>query len=178
VAGGVFWRRTVPAVGLGIVAGAGIHLAVQTWMRPNFIAPISYLWTSGPAPYGSRDWVVQGGGRREQLCLPRPHRSAADLRAGSVHLRSGGRRPIQVGLVGVPAISPPRRAGQVAAAGPILGVSSNRVSVGGRDRVRALVVDGLVVAQSDRLNRQASATSTFVSLRPPPVLPAHASSWL
>jgi hypothetical protein len=61
VAGGVLWRRTVPAVGLGIVAGAGIHLAVQTWMRPNFIAPISYLWTSGPAPYGSRDWVVQGG---------------------------------------------------------------------------------------------------------------------
>ena len=61
VAGGVIWRRTVPAVALGIVVAAGIHLAVQSWLRPNFIAPISYLWTSGPAPYGPRDWVVQGG---------------------------------------------------------------------------------------------------------------------
>jgi len=61
VAAGVLWRRTVPAVGLGIVAGAGIHLAIQTWIRPNFIAPLSRLWMSGPAPYGPQDWVVQGG---------------------------------------------------------------------------------------------------------------------
>lgn len=61
VAGGVLLRRTVPAVGSGIAAGAGIHLAVQTWLRPSFITPISYLWTSGPAPYTSQDWVVQGG---------------------------------------------------------------------------------------------------------------------
>jgi hypothetical protein len=61
VAGGVLWRRTVPAVGLGIVAVVGIHLAVQAWLRPNFMTPISYLWVSGSAPYGAQDWVVQGG---------------------------------------------------------------------------------------------------------------------
>jgi len=59
--GGVLLRRTVPAVGLGLVAGVGIHLAVQAWLRPNFITPVSRLWISGPAPYGAQDWVVQGG---------------------------------------------------------------------------------------------------------------------
>jgi hypothetical protein len=61
VTSGVLWRRTVPAVGSGIVAGVGIHLAVQTWIRPNFVAPLSHLWVSGPAPYDAQDWVVQGG---------------------------------------------------------------------------------------------------------------------
>ncbi len=61
VAAGVVSRRTVPAVGLGIVAAVGAHLAVQAWLRPNFIAPISALWTSGPAPYRAQDWVIQGG---------------------------------------------------------------------------------------------------------------------
>jgi hypothetical protein len=61
VAAGVLWRRTVPAIGLGIVAVVGLHLAVQGWLRPNFMAPVSYLWMSGSAPYGTQDWVVQGG---------------------------------------------------------------------------------------------------------------------
>ena len=60
-AAGVLWRRTVPAVGLGTAVGAGIHLAVQTWLRPIFVSPLSKVWTSGPAPYGPQDWVVQGG---------------------------------------------------------------------------------------------------------------------
>ena len=60
-AAGVIFRRTVAAVGLGIAAGAGIHLAVQTWLRPNYVSPLSNVWTTGPAPYGPQDWVVQGG---------------------------------------------------------------------------------------------------------------------
>ena len=61
VAGGVVLRRTVPAVGLGMVAGIGTHLAIQEMLRSNFVAPMSAVWTSGPAPYGAQDWVVQGG---------------------------------------------------------------------------------------------------------------------
>ncbi|HEV2027989.1 MAG TPA: hypothetical protein VGS16_05575 [Candidatus Dormibacteraeota bacterium] len=61
VAAGVVLRRTVPAVGLGMVAGIGTHLAVQFWLRANFVAPMSSVWMSGAAPYGPRDWVVQGG---------------------------------------------------------------------------------------------------------------------
>ena len=61
IAAGVVARRIVPAVGLGIVAGIGAHLAVQGWLRANFVAPMSSIWMSGPSPYGPRDWVVQGG---------------------------------------------------------------------------------------------------------------------
>ena len=61
LAAGVMLQRTVPAIGLGIAASAGIHLVVQTWLRADFVAPVTYLWISGPAPYGARDWVVQGG---------------------------------------------------------------------------------------------------------------------
>ena len=60
IAAGVVARRIVPAVGLGIVAGIGAHLAVQGWLRANFVAPMSSIWMSGPSPYGPRDWVVQG----------------------------------------------------------------------------------------------------------------------
>jgi len=61
VAAGVVLRHTVPAVGLGMVAGIGTHLAIQVWLRGDLVAPVSAVWTSGPAPYGARDWVVQGG---------------------------------------------------------------------------------------------------------------------
>ena len=61
VAAGVVLRRTVPAVGLGLVAGIGGHLAIQGWLRANLVVPLSAVWMSGPAPYGPRDWVVQGG---------------------------------------------------------------------------------------------------------------------
>ncbi len=61
VAVGVLWRRTVPAIASGAVAAVGIRLAVQAWLRPNFVTPVSDLWVSGAAPYGAQDWVVQGG---------------------------------------------------------------------------------------------------------------------
>jgi len=54
VASGVLWRRTVPAVGMGIVAVVGIHLAVQAWLRPNFMTPFRICGHRDPLPMAPR----------------------------------------------------------------------------------------------------------------------------
>ena len=58
---GVLWRRTVPAVGLGLAGGVGIHLLIENLLRAHLMAPLSAAWRSGAAPYSAQDWVIQGG---------------------------------------------------------------------------------------------------------------------
>jgi hypothetical protein len=57
----VLLRRVLPALALGVGLVVVLHLAVMTWLRPKFISPISSIWLNGPAPFGPRDWVIQGG---------------------------------------------------------------------------------------------------------------------
>ena len=58
---GVTTRRTLPAIGTGTAVAVGLHLVVQIWMRPWFMAPVTRLWSTGPAPYSPQDWLLQGG---------------------------------------------------------------------------------------------------------------------
>jgi hypothetical protein len=71
VAAGVLTRRTVPAIAGGVTAAIVIHLIVQTWLRPRFMAPISRIWISGPSPVSPQDWVITGPGTTTYLYVDR-----------------------------------------------------------------------------------------------------------
>lgn len=58
---GVLLKRTLPALGLGVTAAVAIHLAMQQVLRYRLVAPITAIWSSGPAPFKPQDWLLTGG---------------------------------------------------------------------------------------------------------------------
>ena len=58
---GVIWRRALAGLGTGITAGIALHFAIQQWLRPHLMAPVTKLWVGGPAPFKPQDWLLSGG---------------------------------------------------------------------------------------------------------------------
>ena len=61
IAAGVLLRRTVLAIGISFVGYLALRLAIQTWVRQNYVAPIRKVWlvgTPGPANLGTA-WNLQ-----------------------------------------------------------------------------------------------------------------------
>lgn len=58
---GAVLRRTVPTIGITLVTFLGVRFGIESWIRPHYIPPIQATWFSGPAPFGTLDWVVDKG---------------------------------------------------------------------------------------------------------------------
>jgi hypothetical protein len=67
VCSGVVLRRGIAALALGVATTVGFHFALQTWLRPHFLPPITKVWVTGSAPFTARDWVIQGGPSQNYL---------------------------------------------------------------------------------------------------------------
>ncbi|HEY7035673.1 MAG TPA: hypothetical protein VH482_30305, partial [Thermomicrobiales bacterium] len=69
VAVGTMLRRTVPAVGIGLVGFLTARAAVSDRLRPHYLAPIKLTWDPTEPPpaaaqstlLGSRDWILSQG---------------------------------------------------------------------------------------------------------------------
>lgn len=56
----VIWRRTLPALAIGVTVSVFLHLLLQNF-RATLLTPVTRIWITGPAPYSRRDWLLQGG---------------------------------------------------------------------------------------------------------------------
>jgi len=61
LAAGTVLRRVIPALGIMLAGFLVARLGIEALGRPNYVAPVEKLWTSGPIPVGPRDWLISKG---------------------------------------------------------------------------------------------------------------------
>ena len=58
---GALLRRAIPAMAITVVGFAAVRAGIEILARPRYLAPIDKVWTTGPLPIGSHDWVLSKG---------------------------------------------------------------------------------------------------------------------
>jgi hypothetical protein len=86
----VLTRRTIVAFGGGLLGYFGLRIAIQTWAREHYVAPVKAVWRPGTSGPGNLDhaWSIVSGPSARGHSLP----GAEQIVAGCMNL---GKRQIE-----------------------------------------------------------------------------------